>query len=43
MFACFVCDLLSFFVREFPAKSETQEPGEIIVELTTYFNGSYEG
>ena len=27
-----VCSLLSFCAREFPTKSETTEPGEIIVE-----------
>ena len=32
----FVCALLSFCAREFPAKSETREPGKIIVECTSY-------
>ena len=36
MFACFVCTLLSFCAREFPAKSETQEPGKTIMECTSY-------
>ena len=36
MFACFVCTLLSFLAREFPAKSETREPGENIMECTSY-------
>ena len=37
MFARFVFALLSFCPCKFPAKSETQEPGEIIVEWTFYF------
>ena len=36
MFALFVCALLIFYAREFPAKSETREPRKIIVEYTTY-------
>ena len=36
MFAHFVCALLSFSARKFTAKSKTQEPGEIIVERTSY-------
>ena len=36
MFARFVCDLLSFRTREFPAKPETQKAGKIIVEYTLY-------
>ena len=36
MSACFVCALLSFCAREFPEKYETQEPGKIIVECTSY-------
>ena len=36
MFARFVCALLSFCARKFPAKSETREPREIIVEFTSY-------
>ena len=36
IFARFVCALLSFFARKFPTKSETREPGEIIVECTSY-------
>ena len=36
MFSRFVCDLLSFRVRKFPEKSETQEPIKIIVERTLY-------
>ena len=35
-FTCFVCFLLNFHARKFPAKSENQEPGGIIVELTSY-------
>ena len=35
MFARFVC-ALSFRARKFPAKSETREPGKIIVECTSY-------
>ena len=31
MFARFVRALLSFYAREFPAKTDTQEPGKIIV------------
>ena len=31
MFARFVCALLSFRAREFPVKSETREPGEIVM------------
>ena len=44
MFDRFVCALLSFSVWEFPAKSETQEPGKIIVECTSYDSddGCYE-
>ena len=38
MFARFVCALLSFCARRFPAKYETQEPGEIIVEFTLYIS-----
>ena len=38
IFARFVCSLLSFRTRKFPAKSETREPGEIIVERTSYAN-----
>ena len=36
MFSRFICALLSFCARNVPAKYETQEPGEIIVELTSY-------
>ena len=36
MFARFVCALLIFCARKFHAKSETREPGEIIVECTVY-------
>ena len=36
MFARFVCDLLGFCARKFPAKSKSQEPGKIIVERTLY-------
>ena len=36
MFACFVCALLSFCMHEFPEKSETREPGGIIVEYYSY-------
>ena len=36
MFASFVCALLSFCAREFHVKSETREPGKIIVECTSY-------
>ena len=36
MFARFVCTLLNFSAREFPAKSETQKPRKIIVECTSY-------
>ena len=36
MSACFVCALLSSCSHEFPTKPETQEPGQIIVERTTY-------
>ena len=36
MFAQFVCALLSFCAQEFPYKSKTREPGEIIVEFTSY-------
>ena len=36
IFTCLVCDLLNFHAREFPSKSETQDPGEIIVECTSY-------
>ena len=44
MFARFVYDLLSFLACKFPAKSETQEPGKIIVECTSYDSddGCYE-
>ena len=44
MFARFVCALFSFRARNFPAKSETQEPGKIIVECTSYDSddGCYE-
>ena len=38
MFARFVCALLNFHAREFPAKSKTREPGKIIVECTLYMN-----
>ena len=38
MFARFIFALLSFHARKFPAKSETQEPGEIIVERTSYIS-----
>ena len=31
-----LCALLSFRAGEFPAKSETREPGEIIGEYTSY-------
>ena len=41
MFARFVCALLSFCACEFPAKFDTQEPGEIIVECTSYTNWWY--
>ena len=41
MFAQFFCDLLSFRVRDFPAKSETREPEEIIVECTSYIKYHY--
>ena len=34
MFSRFVCALLSFRAREFPARSETRKPGENIVECT---------
>ena len=34
----FVCSLLNFCAREFPAKSENQEPGKIIVLRTLYVN-----
>ena len=37
MFTRFVYALLSFRAREFPAKSETQEPREIIVEFLVYY------
>ena len=36
MFSRFVCALLSFCARKFPAKSETREPGKVIVERTSY-------
>ena len=36
MFDYFVCALLSFCVRKFDAKLETQEPMKIIVEWTSY-------
>ena len=36
MFARFVCALLSFCARDFPAKSETQETRKIVVECTSY-------
>ena len=36
MSARFVCALLIFCTREFPAKSETREPKKIIVEYTLY-------
>ena len=35
-FARFVCALMSFHARKFPAKSETRESGKIIVECTSY-------
>ena len=37
MISRFVCALLIFCAREFPEKSETREPGEVIVECTSYF------
>ena len=36
MFDRIVCALLSFCVRKFLAKSETQEPREITMECTSY-------
>ena len=36
LFALFFCALLIFCARKFHAKSETQEPGKIIVECTVY-------
>ena len=36
MFAGFICALLSFCACKFPAKPETQEPGKIIKECTSY-------
>ena len=36
MFAWFVCALFIFRARKFPAKSETGEPGKIIVKCTSY-------
>ena len=36
MFACFVCALLDFCAQEFYEKSIAREPGEIIVECTSY-------
>ena len=38
MFSLFFCALMSFRVREFPEKSETQEPSKIIMECTLYAN-----
>ena len=35
-FAHFVCALLSFCASKFPAKPETQETREMIVECTLY-------
>ena len=40
MFARFVCALVSFLACEYPKKSETWEPGEIIVECTSYITSS---
>ena len=42
MFTHFVCALLSFCAREFPAKPETLEPRKFIVERTSYASTSYE-
>ena len=36
MLDLFVCDLLGFCARNFPEKSETREPGETILEQTSY-------
>ena len=36
MFTRFVYALLSFCVREFPAKSETRKPRKIILERSSY-------
>ena len=36
MFALFVCDLLSFCARKFPAKSKIRELGKIIIECISY-------
>ena len=40
MFDRFVCALLSFCARKFPAKYEIQEPGENISDCTLYGNNA---
>ena len=40
MLTHFGCALLSFCACKFPEKSKTLEPGEIIMECTSYLTGS---